>query len=492
MKKIIKSTAIILLVLTIFSVFSVTTLAATKPVKPQAVVASNVTANSLVLNWTAVEGADAYRVYVYADRKWKVLSDTTGTQLQVASLVSMKTYIFAVKSAKIVLGNIYFSDDHALVKVKTGALSPTTLTGVAGLNSVRLTWQMSPGATNYAVYKHDGRVWSLLGVVAAKVLTCSIKNLNYSTVYHFAVRPVTTGDGRTIIGPISNLLKIKTLDPNNVALVCGAYTDTAIRLNWTKAPNATGYMVYAYLGGAWKAVRAIPNANTLTTVFGNLNSDTVYYFMVRAFRKTGSNVLWYRTSNICVATTDPGVLDAVVYRIDSVREALSGDSYTVSYTTTDEKYGKMPVTVAKKGDDYFLKTKVDELPYSLLNNASGYYIIFDESKSYIKVPDISKELFSIKASMDEFLPGTDWTSKATIATFNSQKAVCETFTNPSGTKSLKFYFKTGKLLGIEEYGIIGFEERAIINSITSESDANLFEIPFGYNRVFYGAGISDN
>lgn len=489
MKRIKNSLAVILCVLTMLTVFPLSSLAAVKPLKPELFTATNVTAETVDLTWLPSENATGYRIFVYLNGKWKVVKDTKSTATTITGLVASKTYTFAIRSARKVLGEIQFCDGYSQVKAKTKNLIGTTVAGTAGVDYVDLKWYKVPGASGYAVYQYNGSGWTLIGTTTRAY--GRVKNLKGLTTYHFAVRAFSEGDGKIVKGPASNYLKIRTADPNKVTVVCKGVSDSAFKLAWTKANSATGYRIFAYLGGKWKAVKDIRSGSTLTHTFKGVNSDTVYYLRVRAFRQTASGVTWYEPSEICKAVTNPGVKDVYIYRVNNIRSIIQGDSFTFSYKTVDAKYGDIPVTISKSGESFHLSSKVNEMPYALYNDSEGSsYIILDETASYIKVPDIASGIFDVKSTMDDFLPGEDWSSKASIVTFNSQKVVCESFTNPEKTKRLKFYFKAGQFIGIDEIGVNGLEERAYVNTLTDFSDPGLFCIPDGYNRLFFG-GIED-
>lgn len=485
MKRIKKITAYLLCILTLFGALSLSSSAVAVPEKPELFMVTDVGADSVSLSWSACKNATGYRIYSYLDGKWKAVKDTTSTAVTINNLSASKSYVFAVRSARKYFGEIYFCNGYSSLKIRTRELVATKLSGVGGADYVDLKWERVPGADGYAVYQYMSAGWNRIGTT--KKLAGRVKNLQPGAGYHFAVRAYTNGDGKAVQGPASNFLKVKTTDPNKVNVVCSAVTDSALKLNWTTAPNADGYRIYSYLSGEWKPVKDIMSASVTSHIFKNLKSDTGYYFRVRAFKKTASTVKWYQPSEICTVVTDPGVRDVYVYRIDALRSVLSGDAYTLSYETVNKKYGNIPVTVAKKGNNYYLGSRVNEMPFELINNENEFLVVLDEAASYVKVPELVSGLFDVNAIMGDFLPGTDWSSKANIGTFNSQKVVCESFTNPERTKRIIFYYKQGVLVGIDEIGITGLEERAVVEKLVASAEDELFLVPEGYTRLFYGS-----
>ncbi|MBE6774224.1 MAG: fibronectin type III domain-containing protein [Ruminococcaceae bacterium] len=485
MKKIKCLTTTILCLIAIASIIPIYSISGNVPKKPTNFRAVTVTADAVELTWSASEGASGYRVYTLLDGKWKILKDTKSTSAVITGLNASRTYTFAVKSATVTSSGTHFCDGYSSLKVKTKELGLTILSGRAGLNAVELTWDRVPGAAGYAVYQHNGSKWVLLGT--SKKVVATVRNLKSATSYYFGVRPFTNSDSGVLLGAASNILKINTLDPNKVKVACTAATDTAVKISWSKANSASGYRVYAYVSGVWKPVKDVYGADTLSCVFKNLTSDTEYYFRVRAFAKKGAKVTWFTPSDVCRAITNPGVKDVYIHRVENLRSIFEAEGYTISYDNVTKRFGSIPVTISKNADSYYLYTKVNEMPYVLLNKDEDSYIILEEIESYIKIPDILKGTFDVKSTMEELLPGDDWTAKASVVTFNGQKVVCEHFVNASRTKGLKFYFKTGKLIAIDEIGLGGLEARAMIKSVEASSNPSNFVIPDGYDKLFFSS-----
>lgn len=480
-----KITAFVLCILMVFSVLSVSGFAASNPAAPSKVKVTAVTAKAAKLAWTSVKGASGYRVFVYYNNAWKIVTNTTSTSYIVSGLKASMNYTFAVKSMKKVNGKLYLSSNYTVAKTKTKDLEATKLSGTAGVDYVSLSWTKVAGSTRYQVYMHDGSGWKF--VTSRTKLYGKVSNLKGGKTYKFAVRAISEWDGKVVKGPVSNYLKIKTTDPNKVTVKCTAVTDSSAKLKWTKAGSATGYRVFVYQDGSWVKVKDISNADTLTYTVKNLESDKEYRFRVRAFRKTSSGTKWYTVSDTCKAVTNPGIKDVELYRVNELRSIFESESYTFSYKITDEQYGYIPVTIAKNGDEYYLRTLVNERPYVLLNKADGTsYILLEENKSYIKVPSAVAGLFDVKTEMENLLPTEDWQSNAYVGTYNSQKVVCESYKNTSTGVTVKFFFKLGKFIGIEESGVFGVTESAQIESMSTTSDASLFGIPDDYQRIFFG------
>ena len=81
----------------------------------------------------------------------------------------------------------------------------------------------------------------------------------------------------------------------------------ALRLNWNKSQNASGYIVEQYKGGTWSRIVKITNASTLTYRVAGLNASTSYKFRVKAYAMNGNEAVYSTYSNITGKTNPAAV-----------------------------------------------------------------------------------------------------------------------------------------------------------------------------------------
>ena len=488
MKIINKGIALLISTFILCGVISLSVFAAAGPKNPSKLKASSVKADSVVLSWKKVDTAEFYRLYVKRDGKWKAVADTKETKYTVKKLTASKTYSFAVKSAKKSGDKNLYSENYTTVNVKTGALQANSLTATAGVRTVKLKWSKAPGASGYTVYQRIDGKWKAIKSLSSSKLSFTVSDLKADTAYRFVIRPYTSGDVKKVNGPVSNTVKVKTYKPNKVTVESSSATASSAKLTWSKAADASGYRVYRYVDGEWKTYKTLDSRKALSLTLTNLKSDSTYKFRVRPYLKNGSAAIWFDFSDTCTVTTDPTKKNLKVYRTKNLKKIISGNSFTLSYVTDNKEYGKVPVTVAKKGNNYHLYTKVNEVQYYLMNLASGNYIVLKRQKAYVQVPDSLKKTVSVKTSVDALVPEFDGKGKATIATFDGQKTVCETFSNKAKTRILRYYYRGGSLIGLEECNSKGaLIERASVKSISDTSKASLFKIPSGYKKISYSS-----
>ena len=87
----------------------------------------------------------------------------------------------------------------------------------------------------------------------------------------------------------------------------GGRAADALRVNWNKDANASGYIVEMYQGNKWVRVAKITSNATTTYRASGLKASTVYKFRVRAYKMEGKAVAYGAYSTELAARTNPSV-----------------------------------------------------------------------------------------------------------------------------------------------------------------------------------------
>ena len=483
--KLTKKTVIFsIVVFTMMLMLSFSSSAALKPSKPTGVKAEATAADKVSLTWKKTADADYYRVYIKQDGKWKAVKNPKTNKCEISGLAASKTYDLAVRSVNKSGGKNYICDGYTAVRVKTKALSGTTLSASASADYADLSWKKVPGATGYYVYIRTDGNWKRLKALSSEGLTYHVNKLKPDTVYQFCIRPITSGDGKTVAGPKSNIVKLRTLGANKVNAKVTGSNASSVTLTWSRAADASGYKIFRLAYGKWKGVKTVNSRDTLKAVITSLESDSKYTFLVRAFRKTSDGVLWFVAGERVVATTDPTTKNLKVTRTKKLSELLKGKSFTLYYKTQTAGYGDIPVRIFKSGENYRLDTRMNEITYVLFNTKKADYIFLPEKKLYVKLPFTASGATDIKSAVDALLPESDWNARASLAEFGGRKVVCEAYTDILKTNSVRYYYRAGELVGIEQYNAKGkLIERATVAQISGSARASLFQIPDGYKEI---------
>ena len=116
----------------------------------------------------------------------------------------------------------------------------------------------------------------------------------------------------------------------------GGRAADALRVNWTKNANASGYIVEMYQNGKWVRVAKITNNSTTTFRKAGLKAGTVYKFRVKAYKMYDITAAYSEYSATVTARTNPSVIKgaklggraADALRINWTKNA-SADGYIV-------------------------------------------------------------------------------------------------------------------------------------------------------------------
>jgi hypothetical protein len=238
---------------------------------------TNISTTSADLNWNAVTGATAYQVWNSFTGGVVVVQ---GTSYSLTGLMPGTEYDWGVRA--VCEGG--FTSGWAFSTFSTleedcSLNPPTGLVAMPGTNSVDLSWDPVPGATNYQVWCN-----AFPGTVTTvNTPTATLTGLDPSTSYNWGVRVVCPGGdlGEWSFGSFTTLGE-SCLENPPTNLTETNITANSADLNWDPVAGATEYHVW--------------NSNalgTFTTVSGTtfnltgLQPGTEYDWGVRAVCATG-------------------------------------------------------------------------------------------------------------------------------------------------------------------------------------------------------------
>lgn len=206
-----------------------------------------------------------------------------------------------------------------------------------------------------------------------------------STISTVPASAYTTNDYEDIYEPNTALVTIGA-KPAKVK-VKAKYTSgcKAIKINWNKVSNATGYRVYRYNGKKWVKV-----ANCRKTAYKvtGLKAGTQYKFKVKAFKRTSKGTVWGKASDVKNTVTKPNMpkFAAASATQDSIKlrwNKVNCDGYQV-YQKINGSYEKI---ASVKGADN-VTYKIENLDCSTKYNFRVRAYVRDSEK-YIKFSSFS-------------------------------------------------------------------------------------------------------
>ena len=319
------------------------------------------------LSWSKVAGVTGYLVYYSTDNsnftKLKTINSQSTTSYTVGGLTAGKAYYFALISYTDINGKITKSERTSSLKITATSSSsvpaPSNLKVAEYSNSaIKLTWTKASDVTGYYVYRStDGKKYSKIKTLKASTTAYTNTSLTAGKKYYYSIASYKNTSTGVAIGPKSSAINITTTSSSSVPapsnLKVAEYSNSAIKLTWTKAPDVTGYYVYRSTDG--KKYSKIKTLKAYTTAYTNtsLTAGKKYYYSIASYKNTS-------TGAVAIGPKSSAV------------NALTISSSKLSY----------PSGFAVKE----VATDAIKLVWNKSSNASGYYIYRSiDNKNFSKI-----------------------------------------------------------------------------------------------------------
>ncbi len=164
------------------------------------------------LKWSAVKGANGYRVYQYNSKtaEYKQIASVKNTtEYRVTKLKAGTAYKFAVKAYyKDENGKVYFSTDKKAIATATEPAVPTVSLKVSSKTAV-ISWDKCTGADGYQVYYSTSKNGKYKKLKSTSALSFKKTGLTSGKKYYFKVRSYKKTSSATIYGEFSNAKSVK-------------------------------------------------------------------------------------------------------------------------------------------------------------------------------------------------------------------------------------------------------------------------------------------
>jgi phosphodiesterase/alkaline phosphatase D-like protein len=286
------------------------------PAAPVALAASNVTQISFDANWNASGGADGYYLDVAYDSLFS--SFVSGynnldvwdvTTYNVSGLSSGTDYFYRVRAY-----NTYGTSGNSdTISVATLPYPPAAPVAHPAINisqtSFDANWDPSAGADAYILFVAQDSLFSFMvyGYDSLDVGDDTIYNVSglfVNTDYYYRVRAYNTGG----ISGNSDTIEVTTHPyPPNIPYAMGATNiqQYSFDANWMSSYGADGYYLDVAVDSVFLNILAsydnLNVGNVTTYNVSGLNSDTKYFYRVRAYNNGGTS----GNSNIITVNTLP-------------------------------------------------------------------------------------------------------------------------------------------------------------------------------------------
>ena len=225
--------------------------------------------------------------------------------------------------------------------------------------AAKLSWSKVAGVTGYLVYysKDNSNFTKLKTINSQSTTSYTVGGLTAGKAYYFALISYTDINGKITKSERTSSLKITATSSSSVPapsnLKVAEYSNSAIKLTWTKASDVTGYYVYRSTDG--KKYSKIKTLKASTTAYTNtsLTAGKKYYYSIASYKNTS-------TGAVAIGPKSSAV------------NALTISSSKLSY----------PSGFAVKE----VATDAIKLVWNKSSNASGYYIYRSiDNKNFSKI-----------------------------------------------------------------------------------------------------------
>jgi fibronectin type 3 domain-containing protein len=368
-KKVVSSVLAVLILLSVFLTLPMTAENVNAAVSaPTNLKVTEYSDKAAKLSWSKVAGVTGYLVYYSTDNsnftKLKTINSQSTTSYTVGGLTAGKAYYFALISYTDINGKITKSERTSSLKITATSSSsvpaPSNLKVAEYSNSaIKLTWTKASDVTGYYVYRStDGKKYSKIKTLKASTTAYTNTSLTAGKKYYYSIASYkNTSTGAVAIGPKSSAINITTTSSSSVPapsnLKVAEYSNSAIKLTWTKASDVTGYYVYRSTDG--KKYSKIKTLKAYTTAYTNtsLTAGKKYYYSIASYKNTS-------TGAVAIGPKSSAV------------NALTISSSKLSY----------PSGFAVKE----VATDAIKLVWNKSSNASGYYIYRSiDNKNFSKI-----------------------------------------------------------------------------------------------------------
>ena len=268
---------------------------------------ANVIGTEADVEWSNVNGATGYQVYVdLPNIGYQHIGDIGANKVKIIGFQKGKIYGIKIKAYKVENKEISYSEFSPEIRFKIGENTNVTsnLSNIQNINAVsygqtgEITWDEVENANGYEIYAslENGEFINLCSVISSKV---KVINMNKDYIYNIKIKPFMEISGQKIYGTLSDtaILKYDENKDVNISKVTNLtvnVTEGKAELKWDKVENADGYEICVDIAGKQEAVYGV-NYNNAT--LENLTEGFTYNAKVRAYKYVDGKKIYGNYSN---------------------------------------------------------------------------------------------------------------------------------------------------------------------------------------------------
>ena len=200
--------------------------------------------------------------------------------------------------AVLILLSVFLTLPMTAENVNAAVSAPTNLKVTEYSDkAAKLSWSKVAGVTGYLVYySTDNSNFTKLKTINSQSTTSyTVGGLTAGKAYYFALISYTDINGKITKSERTSSLKITATSSSSVPapsnLKVAEYSNSAIKLTWTKASDVTGYYVYRSTDG--KTYSKIKTLTAYTTTYTNtsLTAGQKYYYSIASYKNTSTGAV---------------------------------------------------------------------------------------------------------------------------------------------------------------------------------------------------------
>ena len=210
----------------------------------------------------------------------------------------------------------YVADNTSFVISVVSSLMVPNVTGVkiggTATDALRLNWNKNTSVSGYIIEQYSNGGWKRIARIEnGNTTTYRVENLKAGSSYQFRIKGFAFEGSTAVYGSyqtVNGTTAEASLNLDNlVGAKIGGRADNALRLNWNKNTDASGYIIEQYVNGEWKRIARIGSGSTTTYRVENLKAGTSYQFRIKAFGFRGTQALYGKMVSVSGKTNPAAV-----------------------------------------------------------------------------------------------------------------------------------------------------------------------------------------
>ena len=262
------------------------------------------TATGFTLKWDKSSIADFYRLEVYKNGKWTLVTETEKASYKVKNLSAGTSLKYRVR-AYVKIGSSKVSGKWS-DEFKAQTLSPKKVENISlkknTASSYTFKWDAVKGASGYEIFRYNTSLKKYEKVKTTNKTSYTVEKLSSGMIDKYSIRAYMVINKTNVYGPYSSAFTVSVKPADAKKPKVKETTNSTITVTWSGVKNATGYVVYTVKNNKYTKVGT--TAKTSFTI-KKLNKNTKYSIAVRAYIKTTLKTSYSGYSPVLTAKTNP-------------------------------------------------------------------------------------------------------------------------------------------------------------------------------------------